>query len=55
MMVFLIQRAQNKDSLMLHLKPNKLLTPFHGVFTASSTPKIFRKNKPIFCTIPTAR
>ena len=42
LMVSLLQRAQNKDSLVLHLKLNELRPP-KGPATASSTPKIFRK------------
>ena len=45
LMVFLIQRAQNKDSLVLHLKLNELRPP-KGLATASSMPRIFRKQKP---------
>ena len=45
LMVFLIQRAQNKDSLVLHLKLNELRPP-KGPATASSMARIFRKQKP---------
>ena len=30
LMVFLIQRAQNKDSLAIHLKPNEIVAAMHG-------------------------
>jgi len=47
LMVFLIQRAQNKDSLVLHLKLNELLAATKGASNWLIMPKISLRKKSI--------